>query len=111
MSGQLDWERTKGEPTPLTKLHIAVDGIAADIQAGMRKKQLAERWGLHGSVYAFIREIIGAPKPVRRTVDQGVVADVYEYRQWNTLQQTAERFKMSESTVRDYLKRHKETAE
>jgi len=100
MSGQLDWERPKGEPTPLTKLMFRLAPIVDDIVAGRTAVAVCKDYGIRCSDHCFIRKEAGIKhRNSGRKVPESRIAAVMEYSLTHTIKETAEKFSISVTTV------------
>lgn len=105
MSEQLDWERPKGEPTPLTKLMFRLAPIVDDIVAGRTAVAIAKDYDLHGCTVGFIRKTIGVKRQGTRKVPESRIEAVMQYSLTHTIKETAEKFGISKTTVCADLRR------
>jgi DNA-directed RNA polymerase specialized sigma subunit len=106
MSEHLDWERPKGESTPLTKLMHRLAPIVDDIVAGRKADTVCRDHGLSPETHAFIRKSLGLKKRGGvPCVPEERVRKVFNYTFEHTYRETAEHFGISDSTVCKYVQR------
>ena len=93
-------QQPKTELTPLTKLMHRLAPIVEDIVAGRKADAVCKDYGLRCSVHSFIRKAAGIKHPNSRSrVPEERIYAVMEYSMNHTIQETAEKFGISVTTV------------
>ena len=91
-------------PTDLSQLHRAIEPIARDLLAGELSFATSKRHGISHSVVAFVRQSLGLRMRRPRLTENRIEAAL-EYSLSHTIQDTADHFGVSPSTIHRYIRK------